>query len=180
MREKGKSLDYRDVKARVRLAGGDTLPELYKFGQVLLNDAVERLSRTDGKAANLAAYSGAIIAITVSTSPIWTRYASPFFVYASLLGVFMFFAGALLAVSSIYPQATEWYSENDWLRTECLKKPETMLRYRVLTTWRVLRSHHATFRKKTHRIKTATLAIGVGVTALFVALLNVIWRYSSF
>lgn len=179
MHQTTKSLDYGDIKARIQSAGEGGLRELYEFGQVLIDDAVERLSKSDGKAANLAAFSGGIITIALSTSPVWIRFASRPFAYAALLGVFAFFVGALLAVNSIYPQATEWYSENDWLRSECLQKPETMLRYRVLTMWRVVTSHHAAFRKKTETIKRATLVVGLGMGALFVALLNVIWRYSS-
>ena len=180
MGNKRASLDYDDVKARVNSASNDVIGELYGFGQALVSDAVNRLSKADGKAAGLVAFCGGVITLTVSTSPSWSSLSSPTFTYSVAIGMLAVFAGALIAASSVYPQTTEWYAENDWLRPECLKNPESMMRYRLLTMWRVVSSHHALYRRKTKRVKEAAFVVGLGFLALFVAFLNVLWRYSAF
>jgi hypothetical protein len=172
------NLEYADVKQRIKGANSDVVDELYSFGEKLVSDAVDRLAKCDGKASALAAYSGALITLTMSTSTSWSKYLDKLSLAAVILAGLLFVASAWLAVGSTHPQPTEWYSDNDWLRSECLQTREQLKQYRVLTMWRILRSHQQAFRSKTKRIRSAVFALKIAFLLLVFAFLEVAWRYA--
>lgn len=172
-------LDFSEVKQRVAASGPEVVDELYSFGEKLVSDAVERLAKSDSKAAALAAYSGGIITLAISTSPLWSKYLDIYSLIAVALAGVLFLTSAWRSVGSTHPQPTEWYSDNDWLRSECLQSRPQLRQYHVLTMWRVLRSHQEVFREKTKRISSAVLLLKIGFSLAFVAFLEVTWRHSS-
>ena len=174
------ALDYSDVKHRVQNSAPDVVDELYSFGEKLVSDAVDRLSRSDSKASALAAYCGGLVALMVSTSTLWGKYLDFYSSIIVVAAVLSFMISAWLAAGSTHPQPTEWYSDNDWLREECLQARERLRRYRVLTMWRILTSHQQAFRAKTRRVRYAVLLLKMAFVLLFVALLDIAWRYSPF
>jgi hypothetical protein len=174
------ALEYRDVKRRVQTSAPEVVDELYSFGEKLVSDAVDRLSKSDSKASALAAYCGGLVTLVVSTSTLWGKYLN---FYSSIIvvgAVVCFIISAWLAAGTTHPQPTEWYSDNDWLREECLQARDRLRRYRVLTMWRILTSHQQAFRAKTRRVRYAVLLLKTASVLLFVAFLDVAWRYSPF
>jgi hypothetical protein len=173
-------LDYPEVKRRVRNSGADVVDEVYCFGEKLISDAVDRLAKSDNKASALAAYCGGLVTLIISTSPLWGKYVDPYFAVVVVAAILCLMTGAWTALGSTHPQPTEWYSDNDWLRSECLQAREQLRRYRVLTMWRVLASHQRAFREKMRLIRRAVIFLKVASVLLLVAFLDVAWRYAPF
>ena len=170
-------LEYADVRQRVRSANSDVVDELYSFGEKLVSDAVDRLAKCDSKASAIAAYSGGLITLTMSTSTFWSKYLDTLSLVVVILAGLLFVVSAWLAGGSTHPRPTEWYSDNDWLRSECLQAREQLRQYRVLTMWRILKSHQQAFRSKTRQIRIAVLSLKIAFLLLFVAFLEVAGRY---
>ena len=74
---RGKNADLTDNEVATRLESygdnKDVTDELYGFGTMMLNDSVARIGKMDTKAAALAAYSGALIAVLAATRDLWTK-----------------------------------------------------------------------------------------------------------
>ena len=172
------TLDYSDIKKRIQNSGDDVIEELYSFGEKLVSDAVDRLAKSDNKAAAIAAYCGGLVTLALSTSPIWGKYLSLYssiFVVTALLCLIV---AAWMALGSTHPQQTEWYSDNDWFRTECLADLAQLRRYRVLTMWRVVASHQAIFREKMRHIRIGVVLLKIASALLLAALLEIAWRFA--
>ena len=174
------SLDYKHAKQRVQASAPDVVDELYSFGEKLVNDAVDRLAKSDSKASASAAYAGGLVTLLVSTSALWGRYLDFYSSAMVVTATFFFLVSAWLAAGSTRPQPTEWYSDNDWLREECLQERAQLRRYRVLTMWRILKSHQDAFRAKTQRVRSAVRFLRLASALLFLALLEIAWRYAPF
>jgi hypothetical protein len=176
------SLEYDEVKRRVEAANAEVLDDLSALGQVILRDATERITKHDSKATAIAAYGGGIITLCISTSPIWGPKLTGFLPHTVLgAGVFCLLLSAWLAIRSTSPRDTEWHSDNDWLRNECLDSKEKMQRYRILTMWRINSSLETAYKKKVGELSVALYAIEAGFLLLLTAaLLNVAWRLPSF
>jgi hypothetical protein len=173
-------LEYSQVKQRVKVSNPDVVSELYSFGEKLISDAVDRLSKSDSKASNLAAYCGGLVTLMVSTSTLWAHYLDFYSSLVVVAAVFLFVISAWMAAGSTHPQPTEWYSDNDWLREECLESKERLMQYRVLTMWRVLSSHQKAFRLKVARVRYAVVSLKLAALLLFIAFLEVASRNSAF
>jgi hypothetical protein len=174
------ALEYAEVRQRVKNSGADVVDEIYYFGEKLVSDAVDRLAKSDNKASGLAAYCGGLITLIMSTSPFWSRYLDLFSSVVVIVAVLCLITSAWMALGSTHPEPTEWYSDNDWLRSECLQAREQLRRYRVLTMWRVLASHQKAFRKKMRHIWRAVVLLKIASALLFVAFLDIAWRYAPF
>src|SRR5260370_27001774 len=132
----GTQLTEQDVRKRLAVYQDPSVTdELYAFGQMLIHDAVERLSKSDTKAGAIAAYSGGLIALLVATSPSWAIHLKSWHALLPLTAVLSLFLSAIFAVSSISPRKTEWHSTNEWMKEECLTTGERMRRYNLLTMW---------------------------------------------
>jgi hypothetical protein len=180
--EKLASLEYDEVKRRVQAASAEVLEDLSALGQIILRDVTERIAKHDSKATAIAAYSGGIITLCVSTSPIWgPRLSGALPRTVIVAGVFCFLLAAWLAVRSTFPIDTEWHSDNDWLRSECLDSKETMQRYRILTMWKVNNSLETAYKKKVGQLRVVLYAVQTGFVLLVLgALLKVACRLASF
>jgi hypothetical protein len=80
----------REQDVRKRLAAYKDLSitdELYAFGQRLIDDAVDRLSKSDTKAGAIAAYSGGLIALLTSTSSLWALHLESWHLLMPMLAV---------------------------------------------------------------------------------------------
>ena len=172
------ALDYADVKSRVQNSAPEVVDELYSFGEKLVSDAVDRLSKSDSKASALAGYCGGLVTLVASTSAFWGKYLDIYSLMATVVAVSLFIVSAWLAAGSTHPQATEWYSDNDWFREGCLQARERLRRYRVLTMWRILTSHQEAFRRKTRRVRNAVLLLKIASLLLLFTFLEIAWRYA--
>jgi len=154
--------------------------ELYSSGQSLVSDAIDRIARLDAKASVLAAYSGGILTILISTSGIWGKLLSGWFVPIATCGILAFMLAAWLAIRSIYPQRTEWYTDNGWLQSDCIQDSERLRRYRVLTMWKILTSYFAAIKIKNRRLKASVWTMHVAFLLLLICLLKVAGAYTFF
>jgi hypothetical protein len=176
------NLEYDEVKSRVEAANPEVLDDLSELGQVIFRDATERIAKHDSKATAIAAYSGGIVTLCISTSPIWGPRLTGLLPHTVLgAGVFCLLLSAWLAIQSTLPRDTEWHSDNDWLRNECLDNKQKMQRYRILTMWKINRSLETAYKKKLGQLNVALYVIEAGFLLLLAAaLLNVAWRLPSF
>lgn len=143
--------------------------ELYEFGSMMLQDSVARIGKMDSKAAALAAYSGGLITVLVATRDMWSKlhYAQVDLIY---LGAGLLLLAAAAAIRSMYLQDTEWFTQNEWLKADCLQTHEAIRRYHVLTMCGIVRSHHQAYRRKLLKIYAAQFALIAAGVVLFVAL----------
>jgi hypothetical protein len=172
------ALTYANVKTRVQNSAPEVVDELYFFGEKLVSDAVDRLSKSDSKATALAGYCGGLVTLVASTSTFWGKYLDVYSLIASVVAVILFIVSAWLAAGSTHPQPTEWYSDNDWFREDCLQARERLRRYRVLTMWRILTSHQQAFRAKTARVRNAVRLLKTASLFLLITFLEIAWRYA--
>jgi len=107
------ALNYPVVKNWVQNSAPEVIDELYSFGEKLVSDAVDRLSKSDSKASALAGYCGGLVTLVASTSALWGKYLDIYSLVATVVAVILFIISAWLAAGSTHPQATEWYSDND-------------------------------------------------------------------
>jgi len=176
------SLEYEEVKKRVEAASVEVLDDLSALGQTILRDVTERIAKHDGKATAIAAYSGGVITLCVSTAPIWgPRLKGPLPLTAIAAGVSCLILAAWLAIRSTFPTIdTEWHSDNDWLRSECLDNKERMQRYRILSMWRINSSLETAYKKKIGQLRVVLYTVQAGFALLIAAaLLEVACRLAS-
>jgi hypothetical protein len=150
--------------------------ELYDMGKMLLEECTDRVSHLDSKAAKIAGYSGAIIALMISTFPIWTsavdRWAVGLVGFGTLIGLF----GAAIALASTWPQTLDLPSDSDWIEEDGLNDPDRLKRYYISSLHISIASHEAVNARKVLRIKRAQGCLAVMVLLLAVALGNASYK----
>lgn len=105
-----------------------------------------------------------------ATRDLWTKMQHAQVVLIVIAASLMLLAAAA-AIVSMSLQKTEWFSQNEWLKADCLSSYDAIRRYHVLTMWGVVRSHHCAYRRKLIKIYAAQFfLIGAGIV-LFIALL---------
>jgi hypothetical protein len=172
-------LKYDEAKKRVQDAHAELVDELYQSGETLFRDAVDRAAKADGKAIAMAAYSGGIVTLTISTVSLWGPKVSGLFELSAVLGIVAFLIAAWLAIRSTFPVNTEWHSDDDWLRSECLGNLEQMKRYRVLATWKIVDSIEQAYERKQQQIRRALLTIQGAFVLLLISFLQIAWRVTA-
>jgi hypothetical protein len=177
MREKesnmGTAMDLTDAEVKKRLGSysdAAITAELYDFGKMLLQDAIDRFNKLDSKASALAAYCGGLITVLVSTHGLWSKLQNA---QVDLIqaATGLLFLSAAFAVLSMFLRGTQWFSQNEWLKADCLSSADRLRRYHVLTMWGVVRSHHAAYRRKLLTIYATQFLLIAAVVVLLVALL---------
>jgi len=152
--------------------------ELSGFGSVLLADAISRISTIDAKAGIVAGYSGAIITLILSTSGIWSHAldrSSACLLLLAIVGIFL--AGAF-SIYSMALQSTEWFTANEWMRSECLVSRERLRRYHILCTWGIVASHQEKYRIKVARLRKSQWLLAVAFLLLFISLFEIALRHA--
>lgn len=174
-------LSEADVRSRLASYSSEAVTDqLYDFGRMLLQDAVDRISKMDSKAAAVAAYSGAVITVLISTEGIWIKRFDRLAVVLLLLaGIAAALAGAA-AVHSIALQRTEWFTANEWMNKDCLGDADRLKRYHLLTMWTVILSHQQRYRTKVVRFRRAQFAIVAAGFLVACALFEVAARSAPF
>jgi len=154
--------------------------ELYDFGRMILQDAIERIAKLDGKASTLVAYSGALTALLVSTAGIWSKTIKGVHAILPITAVIALILSAGFAIHSVSLQLTEWFSESEWMESSCLSDSERLRRYRILTMWGVVKSHQHAARQKMRRFNRAQRLMLIAWFLLASSLLDVAWRMAAF
>lgn len=169
------SLSIEEAKERLKIVersavASEVTNEIYDFGKMLVSEAVARVSRLDTKAASVAAYAIGMITLLVSTSSAWASRMNiawlPIFVGA------VAFLSAVFGVIALTLKKFEWFSDNDWLRADCLASVEDLKTYRVLTMLKVIDSWQAVAREKSLWIKSAQFTLLVAALLLVICLLD--------
>lgn len=173
------TLTYETVKRRVEKVSDGVVDELYAFGQILVADAVDRIAKSDSKAAALAVYGGGVITVLISTSVLWGKLLHGAFLVVAVLAILVLMVAAWLAISSISPKRTDWYSDEDWLREECLDERGKLRRYRVLTMWRIITSLDEAYGAKLKKVHWSTRVMKFAFVLLLLAFLQVALRHAA-
>lgn len=176
-----KSLSNQEMKGRL---ASYELPEvtneLYSFGSMLVSEIVDRVHKAEAKAGTLAGYSGAILALIVSTFSLWNGHFHAAEKGAMYGAAFMAFVSQMCALWALKIDKFNWFSDNDWLRGECLSDVEALRKYHLLTMHTVIVSHGEAAERKSNRIALAQrflLVTGVFLLAVpLLALLGIICK----
>ncbi len=144
--------------------------QLYDMGKILLDECMQRVDRLDSKAVAIAGYTGAIIALMVSTFSIWTagidRWAVCFVGLGCLVGV----VGGAMALASTWPQKFDLPSDSDWFEEDGLANPDKLKRYYISSMHLSIGSHEAVNAKKVAMIKRSQSCLAIMIFLLLVVL----------
>jgi hypothetical protein len=144
--------------------------ELYDMGKMLMEECSDRVSHLDSKSAKIAGYSGAIIALMISTFPIWTSAVDRWAVVWVGLGTLIGLIGAGIALASTWPQTLNLPSDSDWIEEDGLNDPDRLKRYYISSLHISIASHEAVNARKVFKIKCAQGCLAIMVLLLAVAL----------
>jgi hypothetical protein len=175
------NLDESEVRVRLDSYHAEAVTdELYDFGRILLNDAVDRISKIDSKATAIAGYAGGIITVLISTSGLWTKSFDQYAIaMVFIAGICAAFAGGA-AVHSMALQETLWFTPNVWIKKDCLSEREPLRRYHLLAIWQVVTSHQFRYRTKVARLRRAQYALVISGILLTLVFLEIAWRHATF
>lgn len=146
-----------DAQVKARLMSykpSEVTDELYDFGKMMIDEAIDRFKSLDTKATAIAAYSIGLITILVSTQTVWMK-AHSWAVYVPPASGLIALAAAAFAISCLWLKPFEWFSQDEWIKADCLNDPDRLRRYHVLTMAGVQRSYQSRCRSKASRIAIA-------------------------
>lgn len=144
--------DVREILASYKDAA--VTDELYRFGQVMVEKALERFKSLDTKATAIAAYSIGIITLLVSTQTTWAKTLQAWAFLPVFCGLTAFISAAC-AVSALWLRKTNWFSQYEWLNPKHVANVEALRRYHLINMWGVLSSHQTACDGKATRIMLA-------------------------
>jgi hypothetical protein len=175
------TLSEKDVRDRLdSYTEPSVTDELYHFGEMLLRDVIERLSKADTKAGAIAAYAGGLITLLVSTSGIWAKNQSGSHLLLPITAIVALFLSAFFAVSSMTMKRAEWFSPNEWMKEECLETGERLRRYHVLTMWGASESLETLYQAKLSELRKAQWGTLIAWVLLTLAFFQVAAMRSTF
>lgn len=167
--------ELRDTLAAYRETA--TTDHLYELSRYLLDEIVERVSRLDAKAGRFASYSGAIMALLLSTYSTWRSHVEP----NSLLFIVVGLAVICVALAGCYAFAAMRVKNFDWFSDraivfpgELLNFPDELKRYHILAIYRSLLSHQKVSDKKARRVIISQYFFLAGAALLAVCLLGIL------
>lgn len=145
--------------------------ELYDFGLFLVRNVVADVERVDKKAAALAAYSGAIITLLISTFNLWfhivNRWIFPMLFLAGLLTM----GAAVYSVYGLSLREFRWFSQKEWLEDVRAFDAIRLKKYRILTMWDVISEYRRNHLIKAERLAKAQKYLSLAVLSLVLAFL---------
>jgi hypothetical protein len=168
-------LTLAEVKVRLKSYSDPAVTdELYSSGESLVTNAIDRMTKLDNKGWALAAYSGGILTILISTYALWGKLLSGWLFHTMAeLAILAVAVSAWLAVKSAHPQSIQWHTENSWLESQCIKNREKLRRYRVLTMWKILDSYFIAIRIKNRRMKWSLRVMYIAFFLLFICFFKI-------
>jgi hypothetical protein len=171
-------LSKEEVKRRLTLyEDNEVTEELYRFGTMLIHDAVDNLSKINGTAGATAAYCAGLITILISTATVWSNGIGLWERFLPIGAVVIAGFAAALAISSMSLRTINWFSQDDWMNADCLQDHRRLKKFHILSMWSVINSCDAAYRSKAYRVKSAQFLIALAVALLFIALLRVVWQF---
>jgi hypothetical protein len=173
-------LAYDEVKRRVLEASSEVIDDLSQLGDNLVKDGIDRIEKSNGQARALAAYSGGIVTLAMSTLPLWESRLLMVFKIVAVIGVFGLLLAAWIAIKAAFPVDTEWYSDSDWLQSDLLQNKEQIRRYRVLTTWNIVHSFDRANETKQKKLSRANMTMQISLALLLASFFQIAWRLAAF
>ena len=148
-----------------------TTRELYEFGRLLLKEEVDRAHWIDSKAGTLAGFSGAVVALLLSTMSSWQPFllsATQPLRWSVFVGVISVMAAGTCAFIAIFNRTFQWIDETKELfpfaedNRDYLDFPEQLKRFYVLTMYNSTVDHAKKNTIKMWWVTTAQIALLVG------------------
>jgi hypothetical protein len=157
----------------------ETTNELYDFGKMLLLENVDRQHWIDSKAGTVAGFSGAIVALLLSTSSSWKRALTPLPVelrFAVFIGIVFILLAGLLAFLAFFSRTFMRIDEKkEWLDKDYFEYPDLLKRFYVLTMYNATASHSKVNDTKMKWLSRAQTTLLIGGGCLAVPLLVIVW-----
>jgi hypothetical protein len=139
MADKIRSLTEPEVRKRLgSYTPTEVTDELYDFGKMMVDEAIDRFKTLDSKATAIAAYALALITFLASQTA--SEKVHSWATYAPMASGIVAGSAAVIAISALWLKRFEWYSHEDWMRADCLKDAESLRRYHIITMWGALQS----------------------------------------
>lgn len=149
---------------------------LYDMGKFLLDDCMKRLDQLDSKAITIVGYTGAIIALMVSTFSIWTSGVDRWAIVLVALGSIAGLLGAGLSLASFWPQELLMPSDSDWFEQDGFAKPDRLKKYYVSSLHLSISSYEKINAQKVSRIKRSQACLAIMVLFLLIVLGDATYR----
>lgn len=147
-----------DDEIRQRL-GSYTSPEvtneLYDFGKMMVDEAVDRFKTLDTKATAIAAYAIGLITFLVASKAQWATAPHSWAVYAPIVSGCISLSAGAIAISTLWLKRFAGFSQNEWLKADCLDDAEKLRRYHIIVMHGVHESYRKLCRQKAFRIIVA-------------------------
>jgi hypothetical protein len=154
-----------------------TTGQLYELSRYLLEEVVDRVSRLDASASQLASFAGAILALMLSTYSTWH---DPIANSRGLIGLVLI-AVLGLALAGWYAFKAIRVAHFDWISdraivfpAELLDFPDTLQRYHILAIYRSVLSHEEISHKKARCIFVSQKCFIFGAAFLAICLLRIL------
>jgi hypothetical protein len=168
-----RSLNEAEVRKRLgSYTATAVTDELYDFGKMMVDEAIDRFKTLDSKATAIAAYALALITFLASQTTSATTHS--WATYVPIASAIVAFSAAAIAVSALWLRRFEWYSHEDWMRADCLNDAEALRRYHIVTMWGALQSYQKICRSKASRIAIAQGLLLASVIVLVFALADAV------
>jgi hypothetical protein len=154
-----------------------TTGQLYELSRYLLEEVVERVSRLDASASQLASFAGAILALMLSTYSTWH---DPIANSRGLIGLVLI-AVLGLALAGWYAFKAIRVAHFDWISdraivfpADLLEYPDQLQRYHILAIYRSVLSHEEISQKKARCIFVSQKCFISGAAFLAICLLIIL------
>lgn len=150
--------------------------QLYEMGKLLLDDCMQRVDQLDRKAVAIAGYTGAIIALMVSTFSIWTAGVDKWAIIFVAVGCLIGLVGGCMALASTWPQQFDMPSDSDWFEEAGLTNPDKLKRYHISSMHLSITSHEKVNARKVVKIKRSQICLSIMILLLLTVLSDATYR----
>jgi hypothetical protein len=173
-------LSESEVKARLESYEDDSITEeLYGFGKMLVQDAVNRLNSADAKATGVAAYCGGLLTVLSATFGIWSKGITWREVFLPICSAAFAIAAGYLAFLATGFRNVDWFSPDDWLNKDAMQGQQRIKKFHILSMWVVLESHDRAYQHKLARVKRARWLTALSILSLAGTFIESAWRLAS-
>ncbi len=163
-------IDTIELRMYNRDTSDATVEELYRFGQILFQECLQRGSEVDRKLANLLGWSTAALAFLLLNHSKVENFAIPAKVFVTIATIS---ALACVVLASIALKSRIWPSpsEGDWFRDGLWGDDQKLKRYHVVSLLINHQEHVKRIARKAECLKWAELLLPISAVAIGVAIL---------
>lgn len=140
----------------------------------MLDEVVDRFKTLDSKAAGIAAYAIALITFLVASKAQWATAPHSWAVYAPIVSGCIALSAAAVAISTLWLKRFPGFSENEWVKADCLDDIEKLRRYHIIVMHGVHAYYQKLCRQKAFRIIAAEGLLLASAVILVLALADIV------